>query len=110
MGFVLLCIYGMMGFVVALTGAFIFPVISRFSLPKKTILLNSFFMAVRHLPFTILMIVITAASVLACLFIPPLVFAGPACAALIYSLPMEKILKKYTKVSDDENEDTWYLE
>lgn len=110
MGFVLLCIYGMMGFVIALTGAFIFPVISRFNLPKKNILLNSFFMAVRHLPFTVLMIIITAATIAGCLFIPPLVFAGPACGALVYSLPMEKILKKYTNASENENEDAWYLE
>ncbi len=110
LGYVLLCIYCMMMFVLLITGAYVFPILSRFNLTKRYVLRNSFFMAVRHLPFSILMLVILAGVIAAFLFLAPAIFFMPALGAVIYSFPMERILKKYTKSSGNENDDEWYLE
>jgi hypothetical protein len=68
----------------------------------------------KHLPYSVGMLIITAAAAAGILFMPILLFVIPAAATFLNSLLMERILKKYipkTENAEDENsKDEWYLE
>lgn len=110
MGTVLLFIYVVFGCAIAMTAVYLFPEQSRFSLSLKDVIKNSFLMSVRHLPFTLLMIVILIACLLVAFLSPISLLVLPACAAWLFSLPMEAVLKKYMPKNTDGGEDEWYLE
>lgn len=110
MSFILTCLYVMMGFTIFLITVYLFPLLSRFHMGKKKLITTAFYMAVRHLPYSILMMLIFAASLAAAYIVIPLIFILPAAGSLLFSLPMERILKKYIKSSGDESKDEWYLE
>lgn len=99
-----------------LTITYIFPVLSRFTLPVKGLFKNSLLMSIRHLPSTLLMILINIVGVLLVwLFWPfPLFCLVPAVCMLLDSLLMERIFKKYMPESEGNAEETgrdeWYLE
>lgn len=113
-GKVLSVIYFMMLFLAAATVTYIYPVLSRFSIKLTKLFKTSFIMAIRHLPSTLLMIVILIIAIEASYIILPLIFILPAGGSLLFSLPMERILKKYTPKNEEEEEnsgpDQWYLE
>lgn len=109
-GEVLYIIYVVLVIVGIFTGIYIFPVLSRFELPFRAILKNSLFMSIRHLPFTVLMVLILAGIGLLLYLMPISIMFAPAAGALLFSLPMEKILKIYTPKEAADGEDTWYLE
>lgn len=109
-------IYMVILVVLLITQMYLFPVLSRFKLPIKGIVKTSFFLGFKHLPVSILCILILAANVAAiyvCVFAYPLamVFMGSVFNWL-YSLPMERVLKKYVPAYDEENHSTdqWYAE
>jgi protein-S-isoprenylcysteine O-methyltransferase Ste14 len=74
------------------------------------------YMSIRHLPFTIAMVIVSAAGIVGTFFIPLLIFIAPAVVVLINSFLMERILKKYMPKSEETTEeehsgkDEWYLE
>lgn len=108
--FVLACIYIMMAFTIFIAVVYLFPLLSRFSISKKNLLSTTFLIAIKHLPFSLLMALICLLSALAAYLIPLLMFVMPGVGALILSFPMERVLKKYTPTSQDETKDAWYLE
>ena len=110
LGKVLLFIYVVFACAIAMTAVYLFPEQSRFALSLKDVIKNSFLMAVRHLPFTLLMIVIVAVCLLVAVLSPISLLVIPACGAWLYSLPMEAVLKKYMPKNGDGSEDEWYLE
>ena len=71
-------------------------------------------MSMRHIPYTLLMILVNALVVVIVIFVFPFIFIAPATATLINSLMMERIFKKYMPESDGPGEETgkdeWYLE
>ena len=78
--------------------------IARFTQNVRHILTNSVLMAIRHLPKTLLLVVILAAAVLGCyLFGLGIVFI-PAVAALVDSLILESIFVQYMSKEDREKE------
>jgi len=91
-----------------------YPVLSRFDMTVKQLLKASAFMAIRHLPSTVLMFIIIAIGTIGIFFIPILIFIIPAGATFLISLLMERILKKYMPESKGPAEETgideWYLE
>lgn len=96
---------------------YLYPVLSRFSLPTMKIIKMAFILSLRHLPSTLLMALILAAEVFLAAVFPPfylVVFLiGCSGYAFLKSLLMEKILRKYTPkpAEGEENTvDTWYLE
>ena len=103
-------IYLLMVLVLTMTGIYLFPVLSRFALGKKQAVKLSFFMSVKHLPFSVIMIVTAAVAVVVVYLITPLVLVMPAAATLFISVFMERILKKYMPEEKDESVDQWYLE
>ncbi|NLK26929.1 MAG: YesL family protein, partial [Clostridiales bacterium] len=93
---------------------YIYPILSRFEMTIKQIFKAATFMSIRHLPSTIGMMLIIAASALGIFFIPILLFVLPAAATYLISLLMERVLKKYMPESQGPGEETgkdeWYLE
>lgn len=116
MNTVLLIGFNIAVILMVLSLTYIFPILSRFTLPLKNLLKNSLLMSIRHLPFTLLMIVINFVGVIAVwLFWPfPLFCLVPAVCTLLDSLLMERIFKKYMPESEGNPEETgrdeWYLE
>lgn len=110
----------LLGIFIALTimficfSIYIFPILSRFEMTIKQLFKAAMFMAIKHLPFTAVMFVIIAISVIGIFFIPILIFVIPAGASFIISLLMERIFKKYMPESQGDGEETgideWYLE
>ena len=93
---------------------YIYPILSRFEMTIKQIFKAATLMSIRHLPSTIGMMLIIAASALGIFFIPILLFVLPAAATYLISLLMERVLKKYMPESQGPGEETgkdeWYLE
>lgn len=93
---------------------YVFPILSRFDMTIKQLFKAAMFMAIKHLPSTIVMFVIIAICALGIFFIPILIFLIPAGATLIISLLMERIFKKYMPETQGSGEETgvdeWYLE
>lgn len=110
-GKVLSVIYFMMMFFAASTVTYIYPVLSRFTISIFKLIKTSFFISIRHFPSTIVMILILIISVEACFVFPLFLFILPTAGSLLFSLLMERVLKKYTPKSEEgEGCDEWYLE
>lgn len=82
-----------------MTLMYVFPLQAKFYNPIKRTLINAFFMSVRHLPYTILMIVITVLFYACVLLIPQmslfLVVFGITFPAFLNSYFYVKIFDKY---------------
>ena len=74
--------------------------IARFTQDVRHILTNSVLMAIRHLPKTLLLIVILAAAVLGCYLFGIAIIFVPAVAALLDSLILESIFVQYMSKED----------
>lgn len=113
-GSLLMGMFIAMIFLVTCITLYIFPVLSRFEMKLKQLFKTSFFMSIRHLPSTILMIVILAATLLGIYLIPMFVFVLPSVCALLISFLMERIFKKYMPkpedIDEESSKDEWYLE
>ncbi|KSV57446.1 YesL family protein [Acetivibrio ethanolgignens] len=110
-GLLLMAVYSFMGLLSGFTALYMLPVLSRFTLKKREILKMSLFMSIRHLPYTILLAVIIVLVTVATAYVPITVLIAPAVGALLYSFPMERVLKQYIKEEEkDGAKDEWYLE
>lgn len=93
---------------------YVFPILSRFNLTKKQLITTSMTLAIRHLPWTIVMLVIFAGTLLAANYLlflfPPVLLLLPGVSGVLYSFPMEKVLKQNTSESDENPIDDWYME
>lgn len=93
---------------------YVFPILSRFDMTVRQLLKSGIYMSMRHIHFTILMIIVNVAAVLLIYFVPPFLFIAPALTVLVNSLMMEKVFKKYMPESEGPGEETgideWYLE
>lgn len=114
MGSILLGIFVAISFLIICFSLYVFPILSRFEMTIKQLVKASAFMAMRHFPSTIAMLLITAVGILGIYIIPILFFVIPGTIAVINSLLMEKIFKKYMPKRESEEENTskdeWYLE
>lgn len=77
---------------------YVFPVLAKFENSTKKILINSVMMAVRHLPFSILMVVITVAAGVMVYIYPIALFFVVGGAAFINSIILRKIFDNYIKI------------
>lgn len=111
---VLFGIYIAIAIILSSFSLYVYPVLSRFEVSIKQLIKVVFFMSMRHLPFTIAMLVIQAAAILCVFFIPITIFILPVASTLLISLMMERIFKKYMPKSAGSGEETgideWYLE
>lgn len=109
LGNILFGIYIALSLFIMVTAIYAFPNLSRFTLTLKNLFKNSIIMAIRHLPFTIIMLVIIIIALGAMYIIPITTFFLPGVGCLIVSFMMERILKKYTP-EDAGRPDAWYME
>lgn len=93
---------------------YVFPILSRFDMSMKQLFKAAAFMSMRHILFTIVMIIVHGVALVAIYFFFPFVFLAPAAIVLVNSLLMERIFKRYMPESDGPGEETgkdeWYLE
>jgi len=81
---------------------YIFPLLSRFDMNIKQLFKASAFMALRHLPSTICMVVVFVGSVFGTGFFVLTIVLFPAIVSLINSLFLERIFKIYIARGDAE--------
>lgn len=89
---------------------YIWPVLSRFTMGKWACFRLSLLMVFRHLPFTILFLVIWIAGICLVVLIPvPMIFVIPGACCYGESFLMEKLLRKYmARPETEEEEEKWY--
>lgn len=113
-GFLLLSAFNAMLFLLLCVTIYIFPLLSRFKIGLKQLLKTSIFMAMRHLPTTILLVVIVVVFALGVYVIPLVAFVAPALCYLLCSFLLERVFKKYmpekTENAEQAGVDEWYLE
>ncbi len=112
--FILWSIFNAIIIILFCVSIYVFPILSRFKTNYKQLMKTSLFMAMRHLPTTVMMAIIVVAFGVATYLIQILFIIAPALCTLLVSLLMERILKKYMPEKTEEAEyngvDEWYLE
>ena len=90
-----------MFFLLIMLAMYVFPYIARFEIGLKNVVKNCMYMATRHILWTLLLVVITAVSGFFIYLIPPLaIFIVPGIDALLATLVIERIFKKYMSAED----------
>lgn len=101
-------------FLYALIFLYIYPVLAKFYNTTRNIFVNSFLMAIRHLPYTFLMLIVSLLPI-AVLFIPNFqlqsmcvmltILMGPALIAYINGHFLVKIFDNYVPKEEEPEED-----
>lgn len=90
-----------MAFLLIMLAVYVFPYIARFEIGLKIVVKNCMYMATRHILWTLLLIIITAAAGFLIFIIPPIaIFIVPGLDALLATLILERIFKKYMTPED----------
>ena len=93
---------------------YIFPILSRFDMTIKQLIKAAIYMSMRHIHFTVLMIIVNALALVIIYFFNPFIFIAPAIIVLVNSFMMEQVFKKYMPEVEGTGEETgrdeWYLE
>jgi len=117
-GSMMLGAFLMLGIFVLFTMIYAFPLLSRFTVTIKHLLKWSFFLAIRHIGWTLVMAALFVTTAILMYFsldsAPPLMVVLPGVYTLSMSYPMEKVLKKYMPKEENTDEedgvDRWYNE
>lgn len=113
-GIALFSIFNALIFILISVTIYVFPLLSRFKISVLQLFKTSLFMAMKHLPTTILLVLVTAVFALGTYILPIAVLITPGLCLLLWSLLMERIFKKYMPEKSEEAEasgiDEWYLE
>lgn len=113
-GFVMFTLVNATSLILFCVSIYIFPVLSRFKMSLMQLLKSSLFMAMKHLPTTLLLAVIVIAFAVGVYVMPIVICLAPALCCLVCSFFLERVFKKYMpeKSGDEENTttDEWYLE
>ena len=105
------CMFGFINFlfsmiaVAIMWSAFLFPYIARFENTVKQTLKNAFLLMVRHLPWSLLLLVILIASALSIYIIPVLLVVIPAVASIVFDFILERLFRRYMSPEDLEREE-----
>lgn len=107
-------IFWAMLLITSLLTLYIFPYLSRFEVTIKSLFINSIFLVFKHLPSSILMLIIVMVGFIVSYIFPFILIITPALIILLQSFLMERIFKKYMpEKSGEANEqgiDEWYLD
>ncbi|MCM1283396.1 MAG: YesL family protein [Muribaculaceae bacterium] len=82
----------------------LFPYIARFANTVKQTLKNAVLIELRHLPWSLLLLLILLAVLFLTWLIPPLIFLLPAFMFLLYDVILERIFRQYMSKEDLERE------
>lgn len=110
--------YIVMSIIIYAISCYAYPVLSRFVMKNTQIVRMSLYLAARHIYFTIPLIIISAAAIVAVFllipYMPVIPILVPGLASLAYSYMMEIVLKKYTNSGEQGTDggpaDEWYNE
>lgn len=92
---------------------YFFPVYSRFDMKFPLLIRNCLYYSIRHIPTTVLFLILIIGGVFLSWQYTYLTMFIPGIFCWLISIPMEKILKKYTPIPENRGEETelpWYLE
>ena len=84
---------------------YLFPYIARFENTVKQTLKNAFLLMVRHLPWSLLLLVILIASALSIYIIPVLLVVIPAVTSMVFDFILERLFRRYMSPEDLEREE-----
>lgn len=71
------------------------PLLGRFEFGTKELCRTALFLTLRHLPTTVLVVALTLVAAVGCLAFVPLLLLLPVTAAILVSLPMERVFRRY---------------
>ncbi len=99
------------GLFILLTYMYVFPVLSKFVNSTRRTVLNALLMSIRHFPWTVLMIIVTALPIAILYFftnygIPIVLLIGFSLTAYINSFMFRRIFENYIPAAT-EPESTW---
>ena len=103
--------YIIVSVLVACLYAFLFPILSRFSLPRLQIMRMALFLSIRHILTTIVLLLLILAGCFAVVNVYPLIFFVPGTITFLCSFLIERVFKKYQpKLEEDTKEENlkWY--
>lgn len=89
---------------------FLFPVFSRFEYGVVECVKVSILMAVRHTPSSLVMLVVLVAGALFAAKYPVFLLVVPGLLAMVFSLRIERIFRKYMKKPEEGEMVPWYWE
>ncbi len=93
------------------TLTYVYPLQAKFYNPIKRTLKNALFMSVKHVFRSFLMVIITIAVLIGCLFFPPLILLSFGLIAFLQSYLLMAIFDLYIpKEEKEEKEDHWEAE
>ncbi|MEQ2456232.1 YesL family protein [Flavonifractor hominis] len=84
---------------------YLFPVLSQFAFQVSSLLVTCAKLAIAHLPFTLMLAIITVISVWLCSVFFPLLILLPTITALLHSFILERIFAPYLQQSEDTDPD-----
>lgn len=92
--------YALIGFAMLsiVTAVYIFPILAKFENSTKRIIINSAMMAVKHLPFSVLMVIIVLACGLLVKVYPIAIFFVIGFGGLLLSVIVRRIFDNYITV------------
>ena len=90
-----LCLYAALLLLVMAAGIYTYPALSRFSMGRRELIRFSFVAMSRHLPVTILLLGVFAASFAAMVWLPAGIIFMPGICLYLYSRMMEPVLRNY---------------
>lgn len=82
-----------------------FALLARFEMRTFDYVRMAFLMSVKHLPMTLLCLVILAAAVAGCYFIPPCFLLLPGISLYLRAALLERVFKNYMEEEDEVEED-----
>ncbi len=88
-------IYIMVVFIVGCCYSFLFPILSRFTLPRFQMMKMSLFISLRHFPVTIVLLLFLLGGATVLVYAVPLLILIPGIVSLLCSLLIEKVFKRY---------------
>lgn len=103
--------YFLLVFFVGCGYTLLFPILSRFSLPKFQMLKMSFLISLKHFPVTFVVALIMMAGGTILFFVPALLLILPAVISLLCSLLIEPVFKRYLPKPEEgtpEEDLKWY--
>ena len=88
------------------TLTYVFPILAKFVNSVKRTIINAFYMSIRHIAATIVMLIIAAAVVgLTFLVFPPLIILGFGLIAFLQAYFLRRVFSFYIPIEESEEED-----
>lgn len=111
-GKVFVVVYTAMFVIILALSLYIFPVLSRFHIKLIDLFKLSFYMCMRHILTTVLLLVLFAAAFVGVYCILPALIFVPGLLALVASLLLERVLLRHMEKPEDGSEEAknWYYQ